>query len=97
MQIHVLVLHQGYGFQAARNNRAHTVLGNLLGGGGNSHQAGGALTINGHTRHGHRQARAQGNLTRDVGAGGSLLQGTAQNAIVDIGRVNTRAFDGFCD
>ena len=51
------------------------VLGDLLGRGGNGHQTGGALAINGHAGDGVRQAGAQRDLAGDIGTGGALLQG----------------------
>ncbi len=91
----MLVLHQGDRLQSAADHTAHTIVHDLLGGSCHRHQAGGALPIHGHTRGRHRQAGAQRDLARHVGAGGALLQRTAHDHVLDTGGIDTGAPDGF--
>ena len=91
VRVHVLVLHQGDGFEAAADHAVHAVVLDLLGRRGHRHQARGALPVQGHARHRDRQPRAQGDLPRDVLSGGALLQGGAHDDIVHRRRVDPGA------
>ena len=95
MGVHVLVLHQGDGFQAAAHHTLHAVVQHLLGGGGHRHQARGTLAVHGHAGGGHWQAGAQGDLPSHVAAGGALLQGGTHDHVLHPGGVDPGALDGF--
>ncbi len=95
--VHLVVLHQGDGLQAAGDRHVHVVDHDFLGGGGDGHQAGRALTVNGHAGHGGGQATAQGGLTGHVAAGGTLLQGGAHDHVLDALRIDLGALHGVLD
>ena len=94
VQIHMLVLHQADGFQAAADNHAHAVVKDLLRRRGDRHQSGRTLPIDAHTGYGDRAAGAQRYLARDVAAGGTLLEGRAHDYIVHFTGVDARPLNG---
>ena len=81
----VLVLDQGNRFDPTPHGDRHAVDDDLLGRGGDRHQAGRALPVDGHSGHRDRQVRAQRSLARHVEPGGTFGHCAAEDDIVDLG------------
>ena len=95
-QPHLRRLHHRDRFDAAGDADVHPVDDHLLGGGGDRHQARGALAVDRHARHGDGKAGAQrgGAPDRRLHA---LLERGADDDVVDLGRVDARALDRGAD
>ena len=93
----MLVLDQGDGFQTAPDRHLLMVEDHLFGRRGDAHQARGALAVQAHARNGGGQAGGKSDLARDIGAGRTLLQGRAQNHILDLGGIDACALDRMTD
>ena len=83
--------------QTAGDHHPETILGDLLGGGGDGHHARRTLPVDGHAGGGHWQAGGDGGDSADVIAGGALRQGAAHHAILDLGRFDAGLGDGVAD
>ena len=95
--VHLVVLDQGNGLQAAGHGHVHVIDNDFLGGSGNGHQAGGALTVHGHAGHAGGQAGTQGALAGHVAAGATLLQSGAHDHVLNSLRVDAGALHGVFD
>ena len=93
---HLLGLHHGDRLDAASDDDIHAVDDDLFGGGGDGHQAGGALAVHRHAGDGHGQAGAQGGGAADRVLD-ALLQGRAVDDVLHLGRIDLGAFDGCGD
>ena len=82
---------------AAADGDLHAVVDDLLGGGGDRHQAGGALAIDRHAGDAVRQAGAQGGLAREVEALRALLQRRAHHDVLDLRRIDPGTLDRLRD
>ena len=79
---------------AAGGDDIHAVDDDLLGGGGDRHQARGALAVDGLGADGHRAAGAERDLPADVAGLGALGQHAAPDHVVDLAGLDPRALDG---
>ena len=93
---HLGGLHHRDRFDAAGDADLHAVDDDLLGGGGDRHQARRALAVDRHARHGDRQAGAQGGGAADRRLH-ALLERGADDDVVDLGRIDARALDRRAD
>ena len=83
-------------FDPAGDAHVHAVDDDLLGGGGDGHQARRALAVDGHAGDGDGQAGAQRGGAAD-GRLDALLQRRADDHVVDLGRVDPGALDRGAD
>ena len=95
-EAHLAGLHQADGFDAAGDDDVHPVDDDLLGGGGDRHQARRALAVDRHAGDGDRQAGAQRRGAAD-GRLHALLERGAHDHVVHLGRVDLGALDGGAD
>ncbi|SII95927.1 Uncharacterised protein [Mycobacteroides abscessus subsp. abscessus] len=95
--VHVLVLDEGDGFDATADSDLLPVDDDLLRGGGDRHEARGALAVDGHAGDRDGQSRPQTRLTADVRRLAALLEGRADDDVINLGAFDTGAFDGVGD
>ena len=93
MGVHLL-LHAGDALHAAGDKNIALACNHALRGHRDGLQTGRAKTVHRHARGGDGQARAQGDLARDVGTSGTLGRGAAHDDVVNLGGFDACAFDG---
>ena len=82
--VHLVVLDQRNGFEAAADRDAHAVVDDFLCGGGDRHEARSALPVDRHAGDAGRKPGAQGALAGDVEALRPLLERRAHHHVVDL-------------
>jgi len=85
----ILVLYQAYLLHTGTHNNLHTIMHNLLCGGGNRHQSGRALTVHRHSTDRHGQAGGQCGEATGIQTAGTLWHCTAQDHIIHLGWIDT--------
>src|SRR5579859_7275331 len=91
--VDVAVLNQADRLDAGADGDRGAVVDDVLGGGGDTHQAGAALAVDGHAGDGVGKARPQRRLAGDVVARRALLQGAAHGDVIDLARVDAGLLD----
>ncbi|MNY08080.1 hypothetical protein D3C86_1409130 [compost metagenome] len=91
---HMVILHQADVFLAGAQGDLHAVDHDLLGGGGDSHQARGALPVQGLAAHAGGQAGRQCGHAAQVPAGGAGRHGGAHHQVFDFAGFDTGTLHG---
>jgi hypothetical protein len=95
MHIHFL-LHAGDRFHPARRINVAFAGDDALGRSGDGLQAGGAETVDGHAGRGDGAAGAQGDLARDIAAGGAFRIGAAYQHVFHFARFDPARLIAAC-
>ncbi len=90
---HFRRLHQRDAVLSARRDHVHPVDDDLLGGGGDRHQAGRALAVDGHAGNADRATGAKRDLPADVAELRALRQHRAPDDVVDVACIDLGALD----